>query len=115
MVHPAADIFGCIPSLCGLPEKSYCAGEDNVVYDMQDAGIAIIESFDADIHDNTFTNVKYGILISLGGGNNAVHGNVFDTCSKCESLPIVCGGLVSLIVFFYFGPYQSRESGGNKI
>ena len=51
---------------------------------MQDAGLAILESFDADIHDNTFTNVKYGIRISLGGGNNMVYDNVFDECSTCE-------------------------------
>ena len=55
-----------------------------MVYDMQDAGMAILESFDADIHDNTFTNVKYGIRISLGGGNNNVYDNVFDQCSQCE-------------------------------
>lgn len=51
---------------------------------MQDAGIAIMESFDAEIYDNTITNVKYGIRISLGGGNNQIHDNTFDTCSKCE-------------------------------
>ncbi|CAM9969463.1 unnamed protein product, partial [Ascophyllum nodosum] len=33
-------------------------------------------------HDNTFTNVKYGIRISLGGGNNNVYDNVFDECSQ---------------------------------
>ncbi|CAM9851371.1 unnamed protein product [Ascophyllum nodosum] len=59
-----------------------CEVYDNVVHDMQDAGMAIMESFDADIHDNTFTNVKYGIRISLGGGNNNVYDNVFDQCSK---------------------------------
>ena len=51
---------------------------------MSDAGMAILESFDAEIYDNTFTNVKYGIRISLGGANNYVHDNTFDTCSKCE-------------------------------
>lgn len=60
--------------------------EDNNVHDMQDAGIAILESFDAEIYDNSFTNVRFGIRISLGGGNNQVHDNVFDTCSSCESL-----------------------------
>ena len=66
------------------PNGTGVAGADNVVHDMQDAGMAIMESFDADIHDNTFTNVKYGIRISLGGGNNNVYDNVFDQCSKCE-------------------------------
>ena len=66
------------------PDQNMLRRADNVVYDMQDAGLAILESFDADIHDNTFTNVKYGIRISLGGGNNMVYDNVFDQCSKCE-------------------------------
>ena len=58
---------------------------------MQDAGMAMLESFDADIHDNTFTNVKYGIRISLGGGNNNVYDNVFDQCSTCEYRTHPCG------------------------
>lgn len=64
---------------------------------MQDAGLAILESFDASIYYNTFTNVKYGIRISLGGGNNDVRNNVFDTCSNCESvvlLELPMGGYV---------------------
>ena len=99
MVHRAADIFGCIPSLCGLAETSCWAGKDNVVYDMQDAGLAILESFDADIHGNTFTNVKYGIRISLGGGNNNVYDNVFDECSQCEYPPIVCGEWIVVTLY----------------
>lgn len=62
---------------------SWC-GTDNYVHDMQDAGIAILESFDSEIYNNVFVNVKYGIRISLGGGNNYVHDNTFDTCSQCE-------------------------------
>ncbi|CAM9709654.1 unnamed protein product, partial [Laminaria digitata] len=45
---------------------------------MADAGLAILESFDAEIYDNEFSNVKYGIRISLGGGNNDVHDNLFN-------------------------------------
>lgn len=56
---------------------------------MQDAGLAILESFDSQIYDNTFRNVKYGIRISLGGGNNAVYDNTFDKCSKCEGFQSV--------------------------
>lgn len=51
---------------------------------MQNAGIAILESFDADIYDNTITDVRFGIRISLGGGNNNVHDNTFENCSDCE-------------------------------
>ena len=81
-----------LPSLLFVDRPD--GGVDNVVHDMQDAGMAIMESFDADIHDNTFTNVKYGIRISLGGGNNNVYDNVFDQCSKCEYSSIVYGNVV---------------------
>ena len=81
-----------LPSLLFVDRSN--GGVDNVVHDMQDAGMAIMESFDADIHDNTFTNVKYGIRISLGGGDNNVYDNVFDQCSKCEYSSTVYGNVV---------------------
>lgn len=66
---------------------------ENNVYRMSDAGLAILESFDAEIYGNSFADVKYGIRISLGGGNNHVHDNVFDSCSDCElRLCIFTGG-----------------------
>ena len=43
---------------------------DNNVHDMQDAGMALMESSDSEIYDNTFTNVKYGIRISVGGSSD---------------------------------------------
>ena len=43
---------------------------------MQNPGMAIVESFDDDIHDNT--------RVSLGRGNSSVSDDVFDLCSKCE-------------------------------
>lgn len=63
---------------------SSCVVADNNVHDMDDAGIAILESFDAEIYSNNITNVVYGIRISLGAGNNQIFDNVFDTCSVCE-------------------------------
>lgn len=75
--------MGCVPG--------------NYVHDVADAGLAILESFDAEIYDNVFENVKYGIRISLGGGNNDVHDNIFNNCGHCEFLserdvgfPIAC-------------------------
>ena len=62
---------------------------------MQDAGIAILESFDAEIYLNTFEDVKYGMRISLGGGNNYVHHNEFKKCSKCEKVVVVTPSAVS--------------------
>lgn len=51
---------------------------------MGDAGIAIMESFDAEIYNNVVEDVKYGLRISLGGGNNYIHDNKFDDCWQCE-------------------------------
>lgn len=58
----------------------------NHVYNMQDAGLAIMESMNAEIYDNVFENVKYGMRISLGGAGNYIHDNTFDECSSCELL-----------------------------
>lgn len=60
------------------------SGADNHVHDMQDAGIAVMESSNANIHDNVIENVKYGIRVSLGGSYNNIHDNTFDGCSKCK-------------------------------
>lgn len=51
---------------------------------MQDAGIALVESFDADIHDNFIDGAEYGIRMSLGAGNNHVYDNVFNGISGGE-------------------------------
>lgn len=58
---------------------------DNYVHDMYDAGLANLESFDSKVYDNIFENVKYGIRISLGGGNNEVYDNTFKGVTKCKS------------------------------
>ena len=73
-----------LPSLLFVDRPN--GGVDNVVHNMQVAGMAIMESF-----DNTFTNAKYGIRISLDGGNNNVYDNVFDQRSKCERSSTVRG------------------------
>lgn len=65
---------------------------NNHVHDMQDAGLAIMESQNAEIYDNIFENVKYGMRISLGGANNYIHDNTFDGCTSCE-LEMYCQSL----------------------
>lgn len=59
---------------------------DNYVHDNGDAGIALMESFGADIHDNKIENCKYGIRLSLGSGNNDIYDNTFDSSSACEDV-----------------------------
>lgn len=58
--------------------------QDNDVHDMEDAGMAIMESMNAHIHDNSFKNVKYGVRLSLGASENLVEDNVFEGCTDCE-------------------------------
>ncbi|CAN0147569.1 unnamed protein product, partial [Hapterophycus canaliculatus] len=50
---------------------------NNQISNMQDAGIAMLESFDALIHDNTIEGAKYGIRMSLGSARNQVYDNTF--------------------------------------
>lgn len=58
---------------------------DNYIHDNGDAGIALMESFGAEIYDNKIENCKYGIRFSLGSANNDIHDNTFDSSSSCES------------------------------
>ncbi|CAM9458502.1 unnamed protein product, partial [Hapterophycus canaliculatus] len=55
---------------------------DNYVHDMQDAGIAFMESFDASVYNNKFENVKYGIRLSLGSARNKIYDNEFTGMSQ---------------------------------
>ncbi|CAM9195373.1 unnamed protein product, partial [Ectocarpus sp. 8 AP-2014] len=54
---------------------------NNVVHDMQDAGMALLESMNADIYNNVFSSVKFGIRLSLGSSDNHVHDNIFEDVS----------------------------------
>ncbi|CAN0139104.1 unnamed protein product [Pylaiella littoralis] len=53
---------------------------DNYVHDMEDAGMALMESMDADIHDNTIENVKWGVRLSVGAARNNIYDNTFHNC-----------------------------------
>lgn len=79
----ALSTTSCPPPLCSTDWR---IAADNYVHDMQDAGIAVFESFNANIYDNVIEDVRYGIRISLGGGYNYVHENVFRGCSEGEPL-----------------------------
>ncbi|CAM9604816.1 unnamed protein product [Ectocarpus sp. 12 AP-2014] len=54
---------------------------NNYVHDNGDAGIALMESFRAEIYDNTIENCKYGIRLSVGSADNDIHDNTFDSSS----------------------------------
>lgn len=51
---------------------------------LQDAGIAMLEAFSANIYNNMIDGVRYGIRMSLGSANNMVFENTFNDCTDCE-------------------------------
>ena len=54
----------------------------NYVHDNGDAGLAMMESFNADVSDNIFENNKYGVRISVGCGRNIFSKNVISGSTK---------------------------------
>eukprot|EP00904_Undaria_pinnatifida_P005807 jgi/Undpi1/2356/HiC_scaffold_13.g05739.m1 len=54
----------------------------NYVHDNGDAGLAMLESFNADVSDNTFENNKYGIRFSVACGDNVFSNNIISGSSK---------------------------------
>lgn len=51
---------------------------------MQDAGIALLESKNARIYENTIDGAQFGIRMSLGSEGNTVYRNKFNDCSDRE-------------------------------
>ncbi|CAM9715530.1 unnamed protein product, partial [Laminaria digitata] len=54
----------------------------NYVHDNGDAGLALMESFNADVSENTFENNKYGVRLSVGCADNVFHDNIFTGATK---------------------------------
>ncbi|CAM9830342.1 unnamed protein product, partial [Hapterophycus canaliculatus] len=54
---------------------------NNKIYNMQDAGIALLESKNARIYENTIDGAQFGIRMSLGSEGNTVYRNKFNDCS----------------------------------
>lgn len=52
------------------------------MHDNGDAGIALMESFDADVSDNIFENNKYGVRFSVGCADNVFTSNTFQDSTK---------------------------------
>lgn len=55
---------------------------DNHCYNNGDAGLAMLESSNAEISDNVFENNKYGVRMSVGCTDNLVSNNTFSNTSK---------------------------------
>lgn len=54
----------------------------NYVHNNSDAGLAILESYYANVSDNVFEGNKYGIRFSVGSNDNVFHDNIIDDSSK---------------------------------
>ena len=50
--------------------------QGNYAHDNGDAGMAMMESFNADVSDNVFENNKYGIRMSVGCADNVFSDNL---------------------------------------
>ena len=86
---------------------------DNYVHDNLDAGIAMLESFGAEIYDNRIENCKYGIRLSLGCADNDIHDNTFDASSQCEfALSIVMYLAFCTRALFFGFRYQAFDVHG---
>ena len=48
----------------------------NYVHENGDAGMALMESFNADVSDNTFEKNKYGARMSVGCADNVFSNNL---------------------------------------
>lgn len=55
---------------------------DNYVFSNGDAGMAMLESSNADISENVFEGNKYGIRMSVGSRDNMVYNNTFANTTK---------------------------------
>ena len=64
-----------------LSEMSFFS-PDNYVHDNGDAGLALLESFNADVSDNVFEDNKYGIRFSVASANNVFSDNVIRGSTK---------------------------------
>ncbi|CAM9370073.1 unnamed protein product [Laminaria digitata] len=54
----------------------------NYVHDNGDAGMAMMESFNADVSDNVFENNKYGFRMSVGCADNVFSNNVISGSTR---------------------------------
>ena len=53
---------------------------DNYCHDNGDAGLAMMESFNAQVRNNVFENNKYGIRMSVGCADNVfVNNDIIDS------------------------------------
>ena len=65
-----------------LTTFSFSCTPGNYVHDNGDAGLAMMESFNADVSGNLFENNKYGVRFSVGCASNIFYNNVITGSAK---------------------------------
>lgn len=56
--------------------------QGNYVHDNGDAGMALMEVFDAVVSDNIIESNKYGVRLSVGSADNIVFDNLINDSAK---------------------------------
>ena len=59
----------------------------NYVHDNGDAGLAMMESFNADVSENTFEKNKYGFRMSVGCADNVFSDNLIVDSTRYAVIP----------------------------
>lgn len=62
--------------------SDFATVKNNHCYDNGDAGMAMLESFSAEVSENKFENNKYGVRMSVGCADNVFTNNYFEDISK---------------------------------
>lgn len=65
-----------------LPRTSGARWPGNRVYNNSDAGIALMESFRANVSHNVFEDNKYGVRLSVGCADNLFYRNTMSNSTK---------------------------------
>lgn len=74
-----------MPFLClgpYLTKLNFVFTPGNYVHDNGNAGLAMLESFDADVSDNVFENNFFGVRFAVGCGRNVFSRNVISGSTK---------------------------------
>lgn len=80
ITHAFLSIRLIFPLLSLIPTTSIAS--DNYVHDNGDAGIALLEVFDAEISHNNIKDNYYGMRLSVGCGDNFIYDNEFHDSKK---------------------------------
>eukprot|EP00752_Nemacystus_decipiens_P007155 g6407.t1 len=79
------EVYGGGETSCGIflhRSSDDAIVKGNYAHDNGDCGMALLESFNADVSDNTFDNNNYGVRFSVASGDNVFSNNVFSNSAK---------------------------------